>query len=170
MTLRTYKVDPKLDLVLDRVIDVPKELVWKAWTNPEYLKKWFSPKPWQTTDCRIDLRAGGEFYTEMQSPEGQKFPGSGCILEVIPNERLVWTSALLPDYRPQGPAPENAKECSAMAFTCVLTLVTKGKGTHYTAHVMHGNVEQTKAHEKMGFHEGWGTCLDQLVAYVKTWK
>ena len=82
-------VNKKLDLVLERQIDVPKELVWRALTEPELIKKWFCPKPWQTVDCRVDLRPGGEFYSVMQSPEGQNFPNTGCILEVSKNERLV---------------------------------------------------------------------------------
>ncbi|MCE3232673.1 MAG: hypothetical protein K0R98_930 [Rickettsiaceae bacterium] len=61
-----------LDLVLERQVDAPKELVWRALVEPELVKKWFCPKPWMTVDCRIDLRVGGEFYTVMQSPEGEK--------------------------------------------------------------------------------------------------
>ena len=80
MSKSNYKFDPKLDLMFERLIDVPRELVWKAWTTPEYLKKWFCPLPWKTIECEIDLRAGGIFSTVMSSPEGQKFPGVGCYL------------------------------------------------------------------------------------------
>ena len=59
MASTKYNIDPKLDLMLERVIDVPRELVWKAWTTPEYVVKWFTPAPWQTVDCKIDLRPGG---------------------------------------------------------------------------------------------------------------
>ena len=55
----THQPDPKLDLVLERVVDVAPTLVWAAWTRPEYLKQWFTPAPWQTVDCEIDLRPGG---------------------------------------------------------------------------------------------------------------
>src|SRR5262245_26883143 len=87
--------DPHLDLVLERVVDVAPELVWAAWTEPEHLKKWFTPDPWQTVDCEIDLRPGGIFRTVMRSPEGKNFPNVGCYLEVVPNQKLVWTGALL---------------------------------------------------------------------------
>src|ERR1700757_2562428 len=95
-----YQPDPKLDLLLERIVDVPRELVWMAWTTPEHVKKWFTPAPWATVDCEIDLRPGGIFRTVMRSPEGQEFPSVGCYLEVIENERLVWTDALAPGYRP----------------------------------------------------------------------
>ena len=92
--------DARLDLVLERIVDVPTELVWIAWTTPEHIKRWFTPAPWTTVDCEIDLRPGGIFRTVMRSPEGQEFPNVGCYLEVIENKKLVWTNALGPGYRP----------------------------------------------------------------------
>lgn len=151
------KPDPKLDLVLERVVDVPRELVWKAWTTPEHLLPWFCPRPWTTIDCEIDLRPGGIFRTVMRSPEGQEFPNVGCYLEVVPNERLIWTDALLPGYRPS-PEP---------FMTAVLTLEPSGAGTRYVATAIHRDEAGRKKHEEMGFHEGWGTVIDQLVDYVK---
>jgi uncharacterized protein YndB with AHSA1/START domain len=151
------KPDPKLDLVLERVVDVPPELVWTAWTTPEHVRHWFVPRPWTITDCEIDLRPGGAFRTTMRSPEGQEFPNSGCFLEIIPNQRLVFTDTLLPGYRPS-PNP---------FFTAVLTLEPSGKGTRYVAIAIHGNDDTRKKHEEMGFHSGWGTVLEQLVDYIK---
>lgn len=156
MTL-PFKIDPKLDLVLEREIDVPRELIWKAWTTPEHLKQWFCPKPWTVTQCEIDLRPGGMFSTTMRSPEGQEFPNLGCYLKVVPNERLVFTDTMLPGYRPS-PKP---------FFTAVLHLEPKGSGTRYTAIAIHGNEDTRKNHEQMGFYDGWGTVVDQMVAILK---
>jgi uncharacterized protein YndB with AHSA1/START domain len=153
-----WKPDPKLDLVLERVIDVPPDLVWTAWTTPEHLKKWFTPAPWTTTDCEIDLRPGGIFRTTMRSPEGQEFPNIGCYLEIVPNRRLVWTDALLPGYRPS----ENP------FLTAILTLEPRGEGTLYIATAIHRDEASKQKHEEMGFHDGWGKALDQLVAHCKT--
>jgi len=150
--------DPKLDLVLERVIDVPRELVWKAWTQPEHVKKWFCPAPWSVSDCEIDLRPGGIFSTTMRSPEGKEFPNIGCYLDVEPLERLVFTDALLPGFRP-----------AAQSFmTGVLLLEPKGSGTRYVAMALHNDDKKRKQHEEMGFHSGWGKALDQLVALAKT--
>ena len=150
--------DPKLDLVLARVIDVPPELVWAAWTRPEHLSRWFTPAPWSVADCEIDLRPGGLFRTVMRSPAGQDFPNVGCYLEIVPNRRLVWTDLLLPGYRPaeQG------------LLTAIVTLEPQGDGTRYTAIAMHRDEAGRKQHEAMGFREGWGKALDQLVAYART--
>jgi uncharacterized protein YndB with AHSA1/START domain len=162
-----YVPDPKLDLVLERVVDVPRELVWTAWTVPEHLKQWFTPRPWTTVECEVDLRPGGIFRTVMRSPEGKDSTHIGCYLEVVKGERLVWTSALLPGYRPRA-EPASDLECDDFPFTAILTLATHGTGTKYTALAMHSSEASRQHHEKLGFHEGWGAALDQLVAMIKS--
>ncbi len=158
MISSVFKFDPKLDLLLERDIDVPPDLVWTVWTTPKHLRHWFVPKPWTITDCEIDLRPGGVFRTTMRSPEGQEFPNSGCYLEVAPNQRLVFTDAMLPGFRPsQNPF-----------FTAVLSLEPKGSGTRYTAIAIHRDEDGRKKHEEMGFHRGWGTVVTQMVEYIKT--
>jgi uncharacterized protein YndB with AHSA1/START domain len=158
MTTVRSTPDPALDLVLERDIDVPRELVWKAWTTPEHVMRWFAPEPWSVSECVIDLRPGGVFRTVMRSPEGEEFPGDGCVLEVVPNERLVWTDALLPGYRP----------ASEPFFTAVIELRDSGSGTRYVATAIHRDREGRERHEAMGFHDGWGKALDQLVALVRS--
>jgi len=165
--LNSQELDPDLDLVLERVVDVPRELVWRAWTTPEHLKKWFTPVPWTTVDCEIDLRPGGIFRTVMRSPEGQEFPNVGCYLEVIRNEKLVWTNALAPGFRPSKPQAAEVGECGVIVFTAVILLEAHANGTKYTALAMHQDESGRKTHEQMGFHDGWGKALDQLVAVVK---
>jgi uncharacterized protein YndB with AHSA1/START domain len=158
-----FQPNPKLDLVLERVVDVPRELVWEAWTKPEYLKQWFTPKPWQTVDCEIDLRPGGIFRTVFRGPEGQEFTNLGCYLEVVKNERLVWTDALTAGYRPNQPSPH----ANLGFITAIVSLEAQGQRTKYTAIALHKDETGRKAHEEMGFHEGWGTALDQLVELMK---
>jgi uncharacterized protein YndB with AHSA1/START domain len=165
------RTDGSLDLSLTRVIDAPAALIWKAWTNPEHVKKWWTPKPWQTVECEIDLRPGGVFRTVMRSPEGQEFPHAGCLLELIENEKLVMTSALTEDYRP-APDPVAGKDpdCAHIPFTAILTLEEHAGKTTYSVLVLHKDEAGRKLHEQMGFHEGWNTALDQLIEVVKGWK
>jgi len=124
-----HQPDPKLDLSLDRIVDVPRELVWRAWTTPEHVKKWFTPAPWTTVDCEIDLRPGGIFRTVMRSPEGQTFPNVGCYLEIVENEKLIWTNAVAPGYRPNESSA--ASPGDSFYFTAVISLdhVETGPGT-----------------------------------------
>jgi uncharacterized protein YndB with AHSA1/START domain len=152
-------INPKLDLVLERVVDVRPALVWRAWTEPEHLKRWFTPAPWTTVACEIDLRPGGVFSTTMRSPEGEVQPRSdGCYLEIVKERRLVWTDALGPGYRPN-PSP---------FLTAMILLEPEGAGTRYTAIAIHADEAARQRHEDMGFQFGWSTALDQLVAYAKS--
>jgi uncharacterized protein YndB with AHSA1/START domain len=155
------EIDPELDLLLERDIDVPPELVWTAWTTPAHLCAWFTPAPWSTVEAEIDVRPGGIFRTVMQSPEGERFddPG-GCILEAVEHRRLVFTSALGPGYRPVVD--------SDLPFTAIISMEPAGDGTRYSALVRHADADTRQRHADMGFHDGWGTALDQLVALART--
>jgi len=157
--------DPSLDLVLERTVDVPVELVWKAWTTPELLMQWFTPKPWKTVECTIDLKPGGRFATTMQSPEGENHPNEGCYLEVVENRKLIWTSALHAGYRPT--LEMGGDHCGAFQFSAMIEMEPHGDGTKYTATAIHGDAEASKKHLDMGFHDGWGAAFDQLVELMK---
>lgn len=150
------EADPRLDLVLERVVPVSPERVWAAWTQPELLVQWFTPAPWSTAHAELDVRPGGRFHTVMKSPEGDLMPSTGCFLEVIAHRRLVWTDALLPGFRPSGSA----------FMTGVLELTPEGSGTRYRATARHADPETADKHAEMGFLHGWGAALDQLVALM----
>lgn len=163
----TYQPNAKLDLSFTRIIKVPRALVWRAWTEPDLLKPWFCPMPWKTIDCEIDLRPGGLFHTTMQSPEGLEFPNAGCYLELVPQEKLVWTNALLPGYRPSQPAATCGSADVDFLFTAMVELADVAEGTRYTATVMHADEAGCQKHAAMGFEAGWGAALDQLVAMIQ---
>ena len=159
-----HKIDPKLDLVLEKKTDVAPEQIWKALTEPAHLKAWFCPRPWKTVEAELDVRPGGVMRTVMQSPEGQNMPeGVGCYLEVVKNQKLVWTSALLPGYRPQK-ASTNPHE---FPFTAVILIEADGKGSKYTAIAIHRDEESKNTHAAMGFQDGWGMAFDQMVEHIK---
>jgi uncharacterized protein YndB with AHSA1/START domain len=173
-TLNT--LNPKLDLTFTRRINVPKESVWRCWTEPALLLPWFCPKPWKTIACEIDLRPGGIFSSTMQSPEGVTMPtGEGCILEVIPNQRLTWTNALLPGYRPSLTLEKCGREDGGFMFTATILLedcqidgqIDDYRGTRYTALVRHADESGCKQHADLGFEAGWGAALDQMVAMIQ---
>jgi len=153
---QTANDDTNRDLVLTRLIDAPREKLYRAWTDPALLTQWFAPKPWSTPRAETDLRIGGSSTIVMADENGTEYPNTGQYLEIVPNEKLVFTDAFVGDWKP-----------SAKPFmTVVLTFEDKGGKTLYTATVRHWTVEDRKAHEQMGFHEGWGLCANQLEELV----
>ena len=155
------------DLVLERTLDAPGDLVWMAYTDPEHLKQWFAPRPYQITECELDLRPGGIFRIRMIGPDNfdTGHGSAGCVLEVVEGRKLTWTSALGPGYRPN----QTGEGCEAFAMTAIVTFSDAGNGkTHYKAVAMHKDEADRDTHEKMGFHEGWGTVAGQLEEFAKS--
>ena len=146
------------ELVITRILNAPREKVYRAWTTPELITQWFTPPPWKTVKAVMDVRAGGSSCITMQSPEGQEFPNPGIYLEVVPNERLVFTDAYTSAWEPS----------QKPFMTGILTFEDAGAGkTKYTARVRHWSVADRENHEKMGFHQGWGISTDQLEAVAQ---
>jgi uncharacterized protein YndB with AHSA1/START domain len=144
------------ELVLTRVIDAPREKVFRAWTDPELLKQWFAPLPYTTPVAELDVRPGGANLVVMRDPDGNDLPNRGVYLEVVENERLVFTDAYTRAWEPS----------ERPFMTVVLTFEDEGGRTRYTARARHWTAADRETHEKMGFHEGWGQCTDQLAALV----
>jgi uncharacterized protein YndB with AHSA1/START domain len=156
----TIDVQPKdeRELVLCRRIEVPREKLFRCWTEPDLLKQWFAPRPWSTSDAQLDVRTGGANRITMRSPEGQDFPNSGVYLEVVPNAKLVFTDAFTEAWVPS----------EKPFFVGVLTFEEEGGATRYTARARHWTKEDCDAHAAMGFHEGWGRCTEQLAELAAT--
>jgi uncharacterized protein YndB with AHSA1/START domain len=144
------------ELVLTRVIDAPPEKLFRAWTEPELLKQWFAPLPYTTPVAEVDVRVGGANLIVMRGPDGKDLPNRGVYLEVVPNERLVFTDAYTSAWEPS----------EKPFMTVELTFEDLGGRTQYTALVRHWTVADREMHESMGFHQGWGQCTDQLAALV----
>jgi uncharacterized protein YndB with AHSA1/START domain len=144
------------ELVLTRLIDAPPEKLFRAWTDPALLVQWFAPLPWTTPRAELDVRPGGATLVVMRGPDGTEFPNRGVYLEVVENRRIVFTDAYTSAWEP----------ASKPFMTVILTFEDEGGKTRYTARVRHWTVADRETHEKMGFHDGWGRCTDQLAAVV----
>lgn len=152
MSISTTPIDR--DLVLTRIIDAPRENVYRCWTDPALIVKWFAPLPYTTPRAVLDVRPGGSSLIVMADPDGNEMPNPGVYLEVVENEKIVATDAYTEAWVP-----------SAKPFmTIILTFEDVDGKTKYTAIARHWSMEDKEAHEKMGFHEGWGKCADQLAA------
>lgn len=147
------------ELMLTRIIDAPREKLYRCWTEPDLIKRWFVPRPWTIADARTDPRPGGASFIVMRDPDGNDHPNAGVYLEVVPNEKLVFTDAYTEGWVPS----------QKPFFTAIVTFEDTGDGkTRYTARARHWRAEDMQEHEKMGFHEGWGQCADQLAELAGT--
>jgi len=147
------------ELSITRIIDATPDKVYRAWTEPALLKRWFAPEPWTTPVVETDVRPGGSSLIVMRGPDGNEFPNRGVYLEVVKNERLVFTDAYTRAWEP-----------SRKAFmTVTVTFEKEGSAmTRYVARVQHWSAADCHAHKEMGFHQGWGKSADQLAALAAT--
>jgi len=151
------ELDPTTDLSFTRTLAVPRHLIWECWTVPKHIPHFFIPAPHKVTSVEIDLRVGGRFNTTFDV-EGNVMENLGVYLEVVPEEKLVFTDTYSEGWKP---APDPF-------MTAILLLTdTPDGGTSYTAIARHRNPETRATHEKMGFFDGWGTVVTQLEAYAK---
>ena len=156
---KTFAFDPKLDFAIERVIDAPPRIVWKALTTPEHLKEWYMPKAWgRVARAELDVRPGGIISIDIAGGDGQEFPNLGCFLEVIPMERLVWTSMLFPGYRPA--------VFDDIPITAIVTMETVGTGTRYVFTALHRDEADFEKNKATGWQQGTEIAVDQFVEHV----
>ena len=154
-----FAIDPQLDFSIERFIDAPTRLVWEALTRPEHLKAWYMPKPWgRVTRTEMDVRPGGIFSVDIATGDGRESPNLGCFLDVVPMERLVWTSVLFPGYRPA--------VFDDIPITAVVTMEPVGTGTRYVFTALHRDEADLAKNKASGFQQGTEIAVDQLVAHV----
>lgn len=146
------------ELVLSRLLDAPREKLFRCWTEVELLKQWFVPKPWTCPRIEIDLRPGGSTLFVMADPDGNEFPNRGVYLEIVLNEKIVFTDAYTHAWTPS----------EKPFFTGVITFADEGGRTRYVARALHWTIADRQTHEKMGFYEGWGQCATQLEELART--
>ena len=154
-----FAFDPKLDFAIERFIDAPTRLVWEALTKPEHLKEWYMPKAYgRVARAEMDVRPGGILSIDIAGADGQEVPNLGCILEVIPMERLVWTSMLFPGYRPA--------VFDDIPITAIMTMKSEGAGTRYVFTALHRNEADLETNKATGFYQGTEIAVDQFVEHV----
>ncbi|MFE8601225.1 SRPBCC family protein [Archangium gephyra] len=151
-------VNPELDLTISRVIKAPRSAIWRAWTDRASFEQWWVPAPARCKVQEMELRPGGSLVTLLSENGGDFVPHlRGCFLAIDELERLVFTNSLVGGWRP-------AEE---PFMTAIITLREHPQGTDYVAHVMHKSNADRTMHEKMGFHDGWGTVTEQLARLVE---
>jgi uncharacterized protein YndB with AHSA1/START domain len=141
------------DLVLTRVFDAPREVVFKAWTDPARVEQWWGPKGFTNPRCEVDARAGGSIRIDMRGPDGTVYPMSGTFREIVEPERLVFVSAAL---------DENGHPKFEVLTT--VTFADEGEKTKLTLHATVSKVTAAAAPHLAGMNAGWNQSLDRLAS------
>jgi uncharacterized protein YndB with AHSA1/START domain len=152
------------DLVIERVFDAPRELVWKAWTDPQMAMQWWGPKDFTAPACKIDLRVGGTCLFAMQSPEfndGQPVYSTGTYKEIVPPERLVVTDSFADEHGNVVPAAHYGMgEDIPLELLVTITLEDAGGKTKMT--LVHSGLPAGETRDGAGV--GWNESFDKLAA------
>ncbi len=151
------------EIVVTRVFDAPRSLVFKAWTDPKHLVRWWAPKGWTTPFCKADPRKGGKFHFCMRSPEGRDIWGIGIYQEIVEPERIVYTDAFADAQGNPVPPSHYGMSPGHPAETVVtVTFVEREGRTELTLrHAMAIGVE-----EREGTRQGWTEMLDRLAGFL----
>ncbi len=157
MATGSIKTNKEKELALTRVFDAPRELVFKVWTDPKHVAQWWGPRGFTNPVCELDLRPGGAILIHMRSPDGIVYPMTGVFQEVVPPERLVFTSAAL--------------DSDGNPMFEVLTTVTFAEEGGKTKQILRARVIKKTAQAApylAGMEQGWTQSLERLAAYVST--
>ena len=144
------------ELTITRIINAPKELVFKAWTDAKMLAKWWGPNGFTSPVCEIDVKPGGRIYIDMKAPDGTVYPMDGEVHEIIPNEKFVFMSAAL---------DENNKRLFEVMNT--LTLTEENGKTKLTLHAKVSNIRPEGKQHVSGMNEGWSQSIERLINLVE---
>jgi uncharacterized protein YndB with AHSA1/START domain len=152
--------------VISRTFDAPRELVWKAWTEPQRMAQWWGPNCFTNPVCDLDVRPGGAYRIVMRSPDGVDYPLKGIYRDVVPPKLLVYTVDI--SDHPEdwhGLLKKNLKGNAADTSKPVLHNVSfeaEGPKTRVTIRQSFASVALRDAFVKMGMEQGWGQSLDRL--------
>jgi uncharacterized protein YndB with AHSA1/START domain len=146
----------KRELVITRIFDAPRELVFKVWTDPKHVAQWWGPKWFTNPVCELDVRPGGAIRIDMAGPNGVIYPMKGIFREIVPPERLVFSTMALVDEE---------GEPQLEGVTTVTFAEHDGK-TKLTLHVVMVKATPAAQGALDGMEEGWNQSLDKLAKYL----
>ncbi len=147
----TEQLEKMQGLIITRIFDAPREVVFKAWTDPKQLQRWWGPKGFTNPVCDVDVRPGGAIRIHMRAPDGVVYPMTGVFHEIVEPERLVFTSSAL---------GRNGEPLFEVLNT--VTFAAEGTKTRLTLHARVSKVKAAAAPHLAGMEQGWSETLDRL--------
>jgi len=157
-------VNEKERMVITRIFDAPRALVWKAWTEPQYVMQWWGPKGFTAPVCKIDFRVGGKFLCCMKSPDGQEGWNGGEYDEIVPHEKIVYSLYFADSQGNKVDPAQLGIEHEAIEDARDV-VIFEDFGNGQTKITMIGNETMEEA-KNSGQVEGWNEILDKVAAVV----
>jgi uncharacterized protein YndB with AHSA1/START domain len=145
-----------MELITTRIFDAPREVVFRAWADPDRLKRWWGPKGFTNPVCEVDVRPGGAIRIDMRAPDGVVYPMTGTFVEIVEPERLVFTSSAL-----------DQKGEPMFEILNTVTFAEEGGKTKLTVHARVSKVRGEAAPHLAGMEQGWSMTLDRLAEEVR---
>jgi uncharacterized protein YndB with AHSA1/START domain len=157
------------DFVISRVLDAPREMVWKCFTDPERMKHWWGPKGFTVIASKMDLRVGGTYHYGMKAPDGTPMWGKFVFREIVPPARMVFVNSFSDAAGGTTRHPLHMSWPLEMLTTFTFEELPGGKTRLTTrSQALNATAEEQKTfdsnHDSMRM--GWGGTLDQLSAYL----
>jgi uncharacterized protein YndB with AHSA1/START domain len=163
---RSTESEADREFVMTRVFDAPRSLVYRAWTDPQHMARWWGPHHFTNPVCELDVRPGGAFLIVMRGPDGSEFPCRGIYREVSPPARLVYTDdhSGMPDMWHDWVDPSRDKSAAKPALESVTTVTFDDLGgkTRLTLRTLFASVAVRDAMLKIQMAEGWAQSLERL--------
>ena len=164
MAARTSSKKTQLrELVITRIFDAPRDLVWKAWTEPESVKQWWGPKAFTAPVSKIDLRVGGEYLNCMRSPDGKDYWSKGTFQEITRFERLVMTDSFSDEKGHTVPASYYGMSQDFPLENTITATFEKHDGDQTKFTLRYASLPDQDFEDAQS---GWNETLDKLVAYL----
>ena len=154
-------IQSEREIIITRIFNAPRELVFKAWTQAEHIAQWWGPKGFTTRVIEMDLRPGGQLRYVMIAPDGTEYPGKGVFREIVPPERIVTSDEFDEGFEQL----INAELPQEMMMTAIFEEVDNK--TKLTLMIVHQSADERCKHEQMGVVAGWNSsfdCLDEFLA------
>jgi uncharacterized protein YndB with AHSA1/START domain len=145
------------DFTVSRFIKARRSVVWQAWTVPTHLEQWWCPAPMTCKVMGLDARHGGAFEIVMRGPNGEEMSQTGAFLDIVPEARLIFTTALTAEWRPAA---------TPLPITAIISMADEGEGTRYETRVLYKDADERRKLGEMRFEAGWSLAIDQLEALV----
>ncbi len=152
------------EIVITRIFDAPRERVWKAWTDPDMLRKWWGPKGFTAPVWRTDLRVGGRYLYDLRSPEGKDYWGTGVYREIVPLEKIAATDSFADAEGNVVPASQYGMgDDIPPELLITMTLASEDGGTRMT--LTHAGFPAGKMRDMA--REGWSESFDKLAEILR---